>query len=743
MLIPSLRIAVMPVLSVLSAAILFSTPARCAAPLQYTTTWIGNTFGSDWAGGYGTPIKHVQQRIEGAFVTPDGTVLANSGWDEGGIDCGLYKDDDLIGRLEFGAGGWGRDGGDAVTANGQYIYAAMVQRHSGNTGNPNKLPSDPPDKSTWYCVYRFLRGDGHSPIRYAPWPTGYGWDGAMLVINTNLGMVRGLAVDKAGRLYVSDTPKNTIEVFNGATMQPAGQWTLDRPGQIALAPDGALWIKQLGDAAHAPRIVHYSPSGAALPGVITFAPSMSPTGFCVDGQSRLFIGDTGVDSNIKIYNLAKLNGNPTRVAGTFGVRGGLFSGTPGQIATGKFYQPVAVGTDNAGNIYICSNTTVLGAGATIESFDLKTGKRNLEWPHPLYGLLWLDSCDADPASHTNIYSGDKQFAFDYSTHTPGAGWKFKAMTCNPIKYPEDARLPAHEGTTSASVFARRIHGHLLLYLTNQYSGNLRIYRFNSATDGDVAIPCGYIAKEHIKPSSGDPAWPPHQPEKGAWMWRDTNGNGAFDAGEYEAPADGADAGWDWGISVDSQGDIWSVRNNGAIHELPLKGLDAHGSPIYNYAAEQTFKAPDFVTELMRAEYIPATDTMVLSAYTREHPHTGGEWGILGAEIICIGDWSKGNRTPRWRAALPYNWAQTLFTKSMCVAGEYIFATEGRLHDIHIYSLASGEEVGVLKPGPEVGGRGGWVDMTYGIQAFKRANGEYVVIEEEDGFIKNLVYRWKP
>ena len=721
-------------------------------PLNYTTTWFGNTFGGDWAGDHGTPIKHVQQHIDGAFVTADGTVLANSGWDEGGIDCGAYKNGDLIGRLEFGAGGWGRDGGDAVTANDRYIYAAMVQRHSGNRGNPNKLPSDPPEKSTWYCIYRFLRGDGGSPIRPAPWPGGYGWSGAMLVINTDLGPVHGVAVDKNGRLYVSDTPENTIKVFDANTMEHGGSWRLDRPGQITVAPDGTLWIKQVADAVHLPRIVHVSTTGAILPGVVTFPAAMEPAGFCIDDENQLYVADSGPQSNIKIYSLAKLAGSPTLTSGTFGTSGGLFSVTPGQIKipvtpgqikTGSFYRPVAVGSDSDGHLYVCSNTAAFGAGGTIESFDPRTGRRSPAWPKPLYGLLWLDSSDADPASEADIYSGDKHFTFDYANPTPGAGWTFKGLTCNLVKYPQDARLPTHEGTASASVFARRIHGRLLLYLTDQYSGALRIYRFNAATDGEVAIPCGYVAREHIKPSPDKTEWPPHQPAKGGWIWRDANGDGAFDAGEYEQPSAGTDAGWDWGLSVDSQGTIWSVRSNGTIHRLPLQGLDANGSPIYSFAAQQTMKAPDFVTELMRAEYQPETDTLYLAAYTKEHPHTGGEWGTLGTEIISIPDWSAGSRTPRWRTVLPNDWSKTLFTKSMCIAGDYVFATEGRLPDIHVYRAATGEEAGVLTPGPEVGRRGGWVDMTCGIRAFKRANGEYVVIEEEDGFIKNLVYRWKP
>lgn len=267
----------------------------------------------------------------------------------------------------------------------------------------------------------------------------------------------------------------------------------------------------------------------------------------------------------------------------------------------------------------------------------------------------------------------------------------------------------HEGTASASAFVRRIDGRKLLFLTDQYSNAIRVYRFNAKTDGEIAIPCGLIARARIKNAS----WPPHQPVQGEWIWRDANGNGAFDANEYQA-GDLSKSAWDWGLCIDARGGIWSLQPNGAIRYLPMQGLDPNGSPKYSYGAAQQFAAPDFVTELMRIEYVAGEDVVYLSAYTKENPHTGGEWGTLGTEVIRIDNWSRGNRAPRWRAKLPYDWSKTLFTKSMCVEGDYLFATEGRLPAIHVYHAATGTEAGVLKPGAEVGSIGGWVDMTHGI-----------------------------
>jgi len=35
------------------------------------------------------------------------------------------------------------------------------------------------------------------------------------------------------------------------------------------------------------------------------------------------------------------------------------------------------------------------------------------------------------------------------------------------------------------------------------------------------------------------------------------------------------------------------------------------------------------------------------------------------------------------------------------------------------------------------------DMVHSINVFRRADGEFVVFIEDDGYSKNLMYRWKP
>ena len=56
-----------------AAAFTVAAHSRASAEaLQYTTTWLGNSFG----GGE----KWVQNFVDGVFVAPDGTVCVASGW---------------------------------------------------------------------------------------------------------------------------------------------------------------------------------------------------------------------------------------------------------------------------------------------------------------------------------------------------------------------------------------------------------------------------------------------------------------------------------------------------------------------------------------------------------------------------------------------------------------------------------------------------------------------------------------
>jgi hypothetical protein len=120
------------------------------------------------------------------------------------------------------------------------------------------------------------------------------------------------------------------------------------------------------------------------------------------------------------------------------------------------------------------------------------------------------------------------------------------------------------------------------------------------------------------------------------------------------------------------------------------------------------------------------------------------------------DWSKGNRTPRWRFRLPnpdtdpnfmYEigrpWGCTIQFQAMDAAGDKIFLAS-LWGEVHVYDSLTGKRDTILSCGPEVSGCSAWEDASMGIRAFKRKNGEYLVFTENSGFGgRSNFYRWKP
>lgn len=658
---------------------------KTANKSAYKTSWIGNSFGGE---------KWVQIYMAGMYVAPNGTAYVASHWDEGGREAGIYKDGDVIGKLDD-LHGWGRLGGIAITGNQRYIYLAMQQSNSGKPGEDY-----PPEGTVWYNVRRYdLSG------KPAPFPGGRGWDKSMLIIN-NRTEVTGLAT-RGDELYVSDPASDRILVYNIDTMQQLRSFKVTDPGAIAIDNQNNLWIIQNK------KVVSYSPQGQRLPQQITDV--ANPTAIAFDDQGRLLVADNGKRQQVIIYHIT----NKPVLVGTFGEKGGLYTGIYGEVQDLKLYGITGVGTDTAGNIYI-SNNGFNNTGTDLRKFS-PSGK--LQWR--LLGLQFVDNADADPDTDgRDVFTKNEHFVMDYSKNN-GKEWKYKAYTLDKFRYPDDGRL--HTSPTAA--FVRRLGGKRLLYLSSDMmSQRLLIYRF----DGEIAVPCGIFGKEHLD-------WPADQPKKGSWLWHDTNGDGAIQSDEYKVLGEEDSSVWGW--EIDSKGDIWQAAEAGYIKRYPFQKLDTHGCPIYGKAAGGKLPMPTPFTTLTRIKYFPKQDVMYLGGYTSDRPNLDGDWGLVGTEIIRYDNWSK-NRKIRWRIALPYDTKADpkLHIKAMDIVGDRVFAADSKRAGVYVYKASTGEAIQVLTPGPEIGAERGWIDIPYGIRAFRRSNGEYLVFLEENARGKVIMYR---
>ncbi len=696
----------------------------------YTSSWIANTYGVKQDG---STNDHMMQDITNLYVGPDGTSYATCYWDEGGANVLAFASDGTRHPtpLQSGTGSWGRMSNGVSAGDGKYLYYSMYQPSGQGTVETNIFggPSYPAVPSNWETIRRYTIADGNP----AGWKGGAGYDGSMLITT---GEPLGLAVLN-NEIYSAESDGH-IRVYDATTMSttPKRSWAITESGPIAIDSAGDIWLFQQTSK----KLVRFSSVGAIQSQQISLS-TYAPTGFGIDPtNNRIYVSNDTSDQNILIYN--NILTTPA-LSGIYGVKGGIFSGTGSTIGTVgplRFNHPTGVGVDRTGNIYVSSDGFTGEGGAVLEKYN-SSGVR--QWVK--YGLTFSSNAAADPASETDVFTPELHFKMDYSQPT-GQQWTYQGFLTNRFKYLTDPRM----NNVYSSSWVATISGKRFLYITTMYGDPPAIYRFNSTTDGECAIPCGMFASTHIT-GFNNTVWPPNQPSSGQWIWRDSNGDGNFDAGEFQQTGTnpGYNADWQYGFGkfVDPVGGVWFGGQNNTLNvaditEFPCQGLDTNGSPIYTYASSVVTPAPSFFTEVERLEYVPSTDTMYLSGYTTDHPNTYNNWGVVGTELVRINNWST-TRTVAWRTVLaPYDPPNSVFEKALSIRGNYAFVGECRTSIIHVYSLSSGSELGTMDASSTLG-QMPWIDCTNAISAYRRSDGQYLVFVECNGSSKILMYEWTP
>lgn len=695
----------------LSSSLLGAVGANDApSHFTYRTTWLGNSFG-------GGP-KWVQNFNDQMQVLPDGTVYLASFWDEGGREVGIYKNGEVIGKLEHTH----MRGGFAVAVGGRYAwYAHTSVREDQPTVKAGEARSDKP--ICYFSVSRYSL-DG----KPAPFQGGKTSDGNMLVRREALDdqtlIPQGLAANDQ-LLVVADTVRDQVLVFDVSTLKQIREFEIKKPTRVAFAPDGAIWVLSGGhfevqdfDPQAAPAKIfrvaeRYDPVEIQFP----LPAHAQPSSLAFDNKGRLLMADQGPNAQVLVFDVTA----QPRLVESFGEKGGLYSGPhPGKTGPLRFAGLTGAATDAAGNLYVSCN--VPRGGTVLHAFS---PSKKLLWE--LLNLEFVDVGDADPASDGRlIYTADGKYSFDPAS-PPGQGWQWVAQTLDPFRYPDDLRI--HLPGLQCGTEIRRLDGRLFICLRGMWQGVLGLYR----VDGDMAMPSVVLSSGVLKAERG--GWKANgQPEQGRFFWRDVNGNGQMDPGEYtttEGPT-----GEYWASDVDAKGDFWQGGRDTGIWRWRFEGLDAHGTPRYNPAPVH-YPMPVPITDLLRTEYQPESDTMFITGQTKEHEITGGEWGTVGTEVICYDHWST-NPAPRYRTVLPYE-RGSIWGESFTVAGDLFFSVIGKTAEVYIYAKSDGRLLGKMKPGPEVHGESGWTDIRDAIRAFRRQDGDYLVFVEEDWKGKCMVY----
>ena len=275
-----------------------------------------------------------------------------------------------------------------------------------------------------------------------------------------------------------------------------------------------------------------------------------------------------------------------------------------------------------------------------------------------------------------------------------------------------------------------------------------MYRLGVPGQGEIAVPAGLFAARRIKVEEA--LWPPGQPEKGEWIWRDLNGNGKFEREEYVGN-NGSDAPASQGWWVDAKGQVWQASDTAGIRLFGAPRLTAAGVPQWDWAGVKSYPKPPELQRVKRLGYDPVTDTMYLGGTTPEHVNQ--HWKPMGPVICRYDQWSTPQRRLRWQVVAPYakgsQGHESCEPMGFDVAGDYLFlpytgaskAFGFKQGHVEMLRAADGAAVGHFEPSAEVG-EIGLQDVRECLRAHRRANGEYLVLLEEDFKAKVLLYRWR-
>ncbi len=734
------------------------TPDADRVPLieGYTSSWVGNTGPGRGRRDSADPIDQwTQHWAYGMAVSSDGRVYLTAHWEESGRRGGIYKDGRGIGHAFY------RDG---IEPDGEEV--AVNDTHAFYSASRSQ-------------IVRYTL-DGTEPTRL--FDTG--------------AEIMGLAAT-ADRIAVTHHGAGvTIYDMSGKVLS---RFDAPNPGAVAFTPTGDLLVvthvSRTGErddvhdknwiaAGGTPTIVRFSPDGRRLAESKAPDPGWIPSSIAVDraDPSQLYVGDASRQQ--LIYRLA--TGDLT-VKGSFGIPGGYLAGpVPGVTGPLRFMRPWGVGTDREGHVFVMhAKPHTWTARLVVEKY---TPQGQLVWN--THGLAWVDTLQ--PVASTDgvvMYSGSDRFAFDYQADDTNQGthWSHQGVTYDPWTYPHDPR--------EHSPFIVEIDGRRLMYTIGQFSTPIAFHRFEEGSE--IAIPAGAIFKHAMEARH----WAPGHPTDGKFIWTDRDGDGQPEAGEYEEK-EGGD-GESFCTWVDSRGNIWDAfydssmgdQHKWNIRRFNLGGFTEGGAPVYSYDNTTTFGNPAEMSEIGRLEYHPESDTMYLMGFTDEHPRRNdiGEadptaWGTAGRAIFRFDDWTKPTRKLRegYPITLPYYGRTALgagsgmagpvaadqrtvdFENSLLLADFTVPADAGATepgkaflfviygvngpatlgkdsrNEIRVFDVADGKLVGrMIGKDPINPAQLGWLDTRRALKGIRRANGEYVLVTEEDHRGKFVVYRWNP
>jgi hypothetical protein len=457
---------------------------------------------------------------------------------------------------------------------------------------------------------------------------------------------------------------------------------------------------------------------------VKFPDLHEPTALALANDGSLMIADslTSPRQQVLFFDVSDI-ARP-KLLKAFGDYGGIASGTPGVVTPMKFWGIRGIGTDKDDNVYIAMSEM----GSVLRKL---TPQGKLAWE--LYDHFFVDVACADPSTDgADVWGIQEHYTMDYSKPA-GKEASWVGYSLDRHKYPSDPRgltfvkQQGEHGLTSPQIVY--LQGKRFMFVGGMFGSNfINIFRY----DGEIAVPSGLIMQWGNAIYRTNLSWPPGKP-RGAFIWRDRNGDGDYQAEEFQPNTDRVKPGPFW---VDKKGNIWMAYG---FFRYDFQGLDEKGNPIYAADKITVMEPPNGMKKVARVWYDSDRDILVAAeegADERGH----GDMRHIGRVFVCR-DYLAGKRD-----AVTFTSGAGAQAACVAEAGDYVFTggwkERGR---IYVNRLSDGAPVGVLDPGPKLGGveKTGWVDILTGITAHRRADGEYLVFVEEDYRGKVILYRWRP
>ena len=564
------------------------------------------------------------------------------------------------------------------------------------------------------------------------------------------------------------------------------EWTVapsnHQPKNIVVDDNGYLWIAQADENFENFVIRKYSKTGV-YQNIEIQDPFNGPgqnwdiDDLAIDNSGRLLVADAGYSQQILRYS--NLGTVPTKDSWTLGeFRGTIAGPVPGKAEPKKFNSPTGVGADQYGNIYVGANGSNQYGGT--QGAQLKKFGSGGAHKWTIDGLIYWDAGTPDPQDLSTVYTKFLKFDLDYSKPDQEGlvhpSWSQESWTLNASSYPDDPRAADHtlelnleEVTTPQLV---RIGGEK--FLVTAKNSAVVFMRF----DGEIAVPCLMFGRPHVQYNYNEDyntIWPANNPYDPSvygsaveWIWKDGSGpngviDGQIDANEFSITDTKA---LQWASHIDKTGSIWfGGANAGGKLRISLFEINAtnpvvNGIPNYGPRQNWDFAESQYhgdlglsVIEDFGLHYDSDNDRMYIAGYSADHPlqnpPASGTKPALSSvqgirEIRRYDNWlasHRDNDPNTWPTldpnliivppydGIPRDRRDQIRGQAWDIAGDYLFLrydmnafVGGARGEILVYRRDDSSYVGVLQAKNFVEN----MANDGGIQAFKRADGAYLI-----------------